>query len=52
VGDSPARILDRACGQREDRRRPWGPFDRADLEDLAPDYWLEKPQDLASFYEP
>jgi pyrophosphatase PpaX len=24
----------------------WGPFDRADLEDLAPDYWLERPQDL------
>lgn len=25
----------------------WGPFDRADLEDLAPDYWLEKPEDIA-----
>jgi len=30
----------------------WGPFDRADLEDLAPDYWLEKPQDLRELYEP
>ena len=30
----------------------WGPFDRADLEDLAPDYWLEKPQDLRELYDP
>jgi pyrophosphatase PpaX len=25
----------------------WGPFARADLQDLAPDYWLETPADLA-----
>lgn len=24
----------------------WGPFDRAHLEDLQPDYWLEQPADL------
>jgi pyrophosphatase PpaX len=30
----------------------WGPFDRSDLEDLAPDYWLEKPEDLRELYEP
>ena len=24
----------------------WGPFDRSHLEDLAPDYWLERPEDL------
>ena len=30
----------------------WGPFDRAHLEDLSPDYWLEKPQDLRELYEP
>ena len=24
----------------------WGPFDRAHLEDLRPDYWLETPADL------
>jgi pyrophosphatase PpaX len=24
----------------------WGPFDRAHLADLSPDYWLEKPSDL------
>jgi pyrophosphatase PpaX len=29
----------------------WGPFHRADLEDLAPDYWLEKPQDLRELYD-
>jgi pyrophosphatase PpaX len=26
----------------------WGPFDRAHLADLDPDYWLERPEDLAS----
>ncbi|HEX4627736.1 MAG TPA: HAD-IA family hydrolase [Gemmatimonadales bacterium] len=25
----------------------WGPFDRAHLADLEPDYWLERPQDLS-----
>ena len=30
----------------------WGPFDRAHLEDLQPDYWLEKPEDLRQLYEP
>lgn len=29
----------------------WGPFDRAHLEDLNPDYWLEKPEDLRQLYE-
>ena len=28
----------------------WGPFDRAHLEDLEPDYWLEKPEDLTQLY--
>ena len=26
----------------------WGPFDRAHLADLEPDYWLERPEDLAA----
>lgn len=26
----------------------WGPFDRAHLADLEPDYWLERPQDLTT----
>jgi pyrophosphatase PpaX len=30
----------------------WGPFDRAHLEDLSPDYWLEKPADLRELYDP
>jgi pyrophosphatase PpaX len=30
----------------------WGPFDRAHLEDLHPDYWLEKPGDLRQLYQP
>ena len=25
----------------------WGPFDRSHLGDLAPDYWLERPEDIA-----
>ncbi len=29
----------------------WGPFSRSDLEDLAPDYWLEKPAQLAQLYD-
>jgi pyrophosphatase PpaX len=29
----------------------WGPFDRAHLEDLSPDYWLEKPEDLRQLYD-
>jgi pyrophosphatase PpaX len=29
----------------------WGPFDRPYLEDLTPDYWLEKPADLRQLYE-
>ena len=30
----------------------WGPFNRSHLEDLAPDFWLEKPGQLAQLYEP
>jgi len=26
----------------------WGPFDKSQLQDLTPDYWLEKPEDLAA----
>lgn len=26
----------------------WGPFDRGHLEDLDPDYWLERPADLST----
>jgi pyrophosphatase PpaX len=30
----------------------WGPFDRSHLQDLNPDFWLEKPDQLAQLYEP
>jgi pyrophosphatase PpaX len=30
----------------------WGPFNRSHLEDLAPDFWLEKPDQLAQLYDP
>ena len=30
----------------------WGPFDRVHLADLAPDYWLEKPEELRQLYDP
>lgn len=47
VGDSRHDI---ECGRAAGVRTAavlWGPFDRAQLEDLEPDYWLEHPQDLA-----
>ena len=46
VGDSRHDIeCGRAAGVRT-AAALWGPFRRADLEDLAPDYWLERPEDL------
>ena len=30
----------------------WGPFSRTYLEDLSPDYWLEKPEQLRELYRP
>jgi len=30
----------------------WGPFNRAHLADLDPDFWLEKPAQLAQLYDP
>ena len=30
----------------------WGPFDRAHLEDLKPDYWLAQPRDIRQLVEP
>jgi len=28
----------------------WGPFDRAHLADLEPDYWLERPEDILALH--
>ena len=46
IGDSRH---DLECGRAAGVRTAavlWGPFDRAHLQDLQPDYWLEKPEDL------
>ena len=51
VGDSRHDIV---CGKAAGVRTAavlWGPFDRAHLEDLAPDYWLERPEDLSLLAE-
>jgi len=52
VGDSRH---DMECGRAAGVKTAavlWGPFDRPHLEDLSPDYWLEKPADLRQLYEP
>ncbi|HVH10706.1 MAG TPA: pyrophosphatase PpaX [Gemmatimonadales bacterium] len=46
IGDSRHDI---ECGRAAGVRTAavlWGPFARGDLEDLEPDYWLERPSDL------
>jgi pyrophosphatase PpaX len=48
IGDSRH---DLECGRAAGVRTAavlWGPFGRSDLADLAPDYWLERPADLAT----
>jgi pyrophosphatase PpaX len=48
IGDSRHDI---ECGRAAGVRTAavlWGPFDRAHLEDLAPDYWLATPGDLVT----
>ena len=48
IGDSRH---DLECGRAAGVRTAavlWGPFDRAHLEDLAPDYWLATPGDLVT----
>ena len=48
IGDSRHDI---ACGAAAGVKTAavlWGPFDRKHLEDLAPDYWLETPEDISS----
>jgi pyrophosphatase PpaX len=47
VGDSRHDLVaGRAAGVKT-AAALWGPFDRSHLEDLAPDYWLERPADLS-----
>ena len=48
IGDSRPDIeCGRAAGVKT-AAALWGPFDRSHLADLAPDYWLERPEDLAT----
>ncbi len=52
IGDSRH---DLACGRAAGVKTAavlWGPFDRQHLEDLGPDFWLEKPAELAQLYDP
>jgi pyrophosphatase PpaX len=52
IGDSRHDI---ECGQSAGVKTAaalWGPFDRAHLEDLRPDFWLENPRDLRQLYAP
>jgi pyrophosphatase PpaX len=56
LGSDPARAVfigdsrhDIECGRAAGVRTAavlWGPFDRAHLDDLRPDYWLAIPADL------
>lgn len=46
IGDArPDLISGRAAGVRT-AAALWGPFTRHDLQDLEPDYWLERPADI------
>ncbi len=52
IGDSRH---DLECGRAAGVRTAaalWGPFDRAQLADLAPDYWLERPADISLLTTP
>lgn len=52
VGDSRHDMESGRAAQVKTAAVLWGPFARADLQDLQPDYWLEKPEDLRQLYEP
>ena len=62
LGAAPARTVfigdsrhDLECGRAAGVKTAavlWGPFNRSHLEDLAPDFWLEKPGQLAQLYDP
>ena len=48
VGDSRHDLVSGRAAGVKTAAALWGPFDRSHLEDLAPDYWLERPADLAA----
>jgi len=47
VGDSRHDLVSGRAAGVKTAAALWGPFDRSHLEDLAPDYWLERPADLS-----
>jgi pyrophosphatase PpaX len=50
IGDArPDLLCGRAAGVRT-AAALWGPFDRAHLADLEPDYWLERPADIVRLF--
>jgi pyrophosphatase PpaX len=49
IGDSRHDIVSGHAAGVKTAAALWGPFKRADLEDLNPDFWLERPRDIAQF---
>jgi len=47
IGDSRHDIVSGHAANVKTAAALWGPFQRSDLEDLHPDYWLDRPEDVA-----
>jgi len=47
VGDSRHDLVSGRAAGVATAAALWGPFDRPHLQDLEPDYWLERPEDLS-----
>ena len=47
VGDSRYDLVSGRAAGVATAAALWGPFDRPHLQDLEPDYWLERPEDLS-----
>jgi pyrophosphatase PpaX len=47
IGDSRHDLVSGRAAGVKTAAALWGPFDRAHLADLEPDYWLETPRDLS-----
>jgi pyrophosphatase PpaX len=48
IGDSRFDIVSGHAAGVKTAAALWGPFPRSHLEDLKPDYWLERPEDINS----
>lgn len=49
VGDSPHDLVAGRAASVPTAAVAWGPFPRAELVELAPDHWIETPEDLTRF---